>query len=616
MTQRYRIHFLYLFIFLSGVAGLGYEMVWTRVMAISLGHEIASVLAVVSAFFGGLALGSWALDGPVRRSARPGLWYAGLEAVIGLWGLVLLVLIPAGGPWIAGWIGLDPTPFWHWTLSFSAPFLLLLPATMAMGATLPAAERLSTLDLGNPHAVGGLYATNTFGAVAGVVSTTFLLVPSWGYSATGLLLAAFNFACAIGALALSRRGVPRLLREAPRPVVRDDFSPWRLAATLFATGLLGIGYEVVVVRVSSQILENTVYSFATVLAVFLLGTAGGAALYQRRALRDGFRGTLSQLLIATSSACLISIFVLWNAPPVYAWIRDGVGTYLAGALTAEFVVASGVLLLPTVLMGATFAHLAQAALRNGLGLGRGLGVNTLGGAIAPVLLVVTFLPATGSTATLTLAAIGYAILAPRTSRTRDWLPLALPAALAGLAFLVLAPTDLVDLGPDERILAHAEGVMASVTVIEDGRHERHLRVNGRFQMGGTSTGYSDRREAHIPLLLHPEPRTALFLGAGTGVTFASAARHPGLEADGVELVPEIVDFMGYFRSARGGAGGDDRLRLHVADARRFVQASPDQYDVIVADLFHPSRDGAGSLYTLEHFEAIRGRLAAGGLFMQ
>jgi spermidine synthase len=267
-------------------------------------------------------------------------------------------------------------------------------------------------------------------------------------------------------------------------------------------------------------------------------------------------------------------------------------------------------------MGATFSHLAQAAVRNGLGLGRALGVNTLGGAIASALFGVTLLPAMGSTATLTLAAVGYALLAPRPIRARNWVPLAVPATLAGLALLVLAPTSLVDLGPGERILAHAEGVMASVTVIEDGRHDRHLRVNGRFQMGGTSTVYSDRREAHIPLLLHPEPKTALFLGTSTGVTFAGAARHPGLQADGVELVPEVVDLMGYFRSADDGSGGDGRLRVHVADARRFVQASRDAYDVIVADLFHPSRDGSGSLYTLEHFDAIRRRLAPGGLFMQ
>jgi spermidine synthase len=38
--------------------------------------------------------------------------------------------------------------------------------------------------------------------------------------------------------------------------------------------------------------------------------------------------------------------------------------------------------------------------------------------------------------------------------------------------------------------------------------------------------------------------------------------------------------------------------------------------VIVADLFHPARDGAGSFYTLEHFRVIRALLSPGGGFYQ
>lgn len=56
-------------LFLSGVAGLGYEILWTRLLSASLGHEIISALAVISAYFSGLALGAWLLDDTVYRSA-------------------------------------------------------------------------------------------------------------------------------------------------------------------------------------------------------------------------------------------------------------------------------------------------------------------------------------------------------------------------------------------------------------------------------------------------------------------------------------------------------------------------------------------------------------------
>ena len=58
MPQGLRIRSLYLFIFLSGIAGLGYEIVWTRMFSLALGHEIVAVLAVVAAFFSGLGLGA------------------------------------------------------------------------------------------------------------------------------------------------------------------------------------------------------------------------------------------------------------------------------------------------------------------------------------------------------------------------------------------------------------------------------------------------------------------------------------------------------------------------------------------------------------------------------
>lgn len=105
----------------------------------------------------------------------------------------------------------------------------------------------------------------------------------------------------------------------------------------------------------------------------------------------------------------------------------------------------------------------------------------------------------------------------------------------------------------------------------------------------------------------------MFLGLGTAITFAAAGAHPDLNADGVELVPEILRALHHFEPYNKLRPG---LQLRLADARRFVRMSREPYDVIVADLFHPARDGAGALYTLDHFQAIRERLAPGGIFCQ
>lgn len=610
---RFHLAALYTLIFLSGFAGLGYEMVWTRLFAVGLGHEMPAVLAVVAAFFSGLALGAWSLDRRVSSSRAPGRWYASLEIIIGAWAVVLVWLIPSANFWAARLMGVSPSPLHHWTVAFLVPFFFLLPATFAMGATLPAAERLFSRLRQDGWSVGGLYAANTLGAVAGTMLATLVIAPALGFKATLYGLAALNLLCGLGILL----GPARLEEE--RPAVNLALpgapAPAPLAWVLFLTGLLGIGYEVLVVRVLSQVLENTIYSFAGVLSVYLFGTACGAALYQKFAPRKRYRQVLASLLMALSTACFLGIILLWGSPFIYRTVRQGLGGGAWGSVLGEAALAAVVFLLPTVCMGATFSHLAQGARGPEKGLGLALSVNTLGSALAPVLFGVLCLPALGAKATLIILASAYLVPALLWRPDRRW-PALLPLSLAGMVLFIPGPLRLVDLPPGGKVLAHAEGVTAAVTVVQDAGRERFLKVDNHFVMGGTTSYFSDARQALIPLLLHPRPQNALFLGLGTGTTFGAAALFPGLQADGVELIPEIIPLLPLFRRTTGDLLDQQRLKIFTADARRFVNATHSKYDVIVADLFHPARDGAGSLYTVEHFQAIRARLRPGGLFCQ
>ncbi len=158
--------------------------------------------------------------------------------------------------------------------------------------------------------------------------------------------------------------------------------------------------------------------------------------------------------------------------------------------------------------------------------------------------------------------------------------------------------------------------MASVSVVEDADGVARLHINNRQQEGSSATLRVDGRQAWLPLLLHPAPRQALFLGLGTGVTAAAAAEHPALEVDAVELLPEVIAASAHFTARFREGAPNPRLHLLAADARRYVRASDRRHDLIVSDNFHPARSGSGSLYTVEHFQAVRQRLAAGGLFCQ
>jgi spermidine synthase len=242
-------------------------------------------------------------------------------------------------------------------------------------------------------------------------------------------------------------------------------------------------------------------------------------------------------------------------------------------------------------------------------------LNTLGGACAPLLFGVFLLPRIGIHYALMTIPAAYLLCFPR--RRPTYLA-AVGLTTLSVVFVSLGSNQykLLTLDDGETVVSHQEGVMATVSVIKDVRGGLHLKVNNHFQMGGTTSAFSDKRQAYLPLLLHPEPKRALFLGVGTGTTFAAAADLTDLKSEGVELIPEVITAMGHFEKTTGNFAEKKNLRILNADARRYVITTEKKYDVVVADLFHPSRDGAGSLYTQEHFAAIRNLLTKNGLFCQ
>lgn len=596
----------------SGFAGLGYQIVWTQQGALWLGHESAAVLAVVTAFFGGLAVGALAFGPRIDRSARPERWYAACEAMIALWSVVLALLLAPISHWMLDVTGVQPAPAWQWAVAFFGTFIVLLPATAAMGATLPAMERVMARMRREGTCIAPLYACNTFGAVIGVLATAFWLVPEFGLARTAGVCAALNILCAFAALRLASDPVP-----SPQPPGRP--AERGLLALLAVTGLLGIGYEVLVIRVLSQVAEDTVYTFAMLLAVYLVGSALGAAAYQRWCTGTG-RGASDpdklrdRLLCLQAATCLLGTLSLWGAENAKHLVLQGLGASMASALASEAALALAAFGPPTFVMGALFSHLSTQARAAHNSFGRSLGFNTAGAAVAPLLFGVLLVPALGPKSALLLVAGGYLAL----SLPRAWLtPVFWGTAGAVLALAAWAPPlAFIDVPEGGRVVSYREGAMAAVSVVEDADGVARLRINNRQQEGSSATLLADARQALLPLLLHPAPQRALFLGLGTGMTASSAAEDATLQVDAVELLPEVIAASEHFTSAFANGAPNPRLHLMAADARRFVRTTGQRYDVIVSDNFHPARSGSGALYTVEHFQAVRGRLTDQGVFCQ
>jgi spermidine synthase len=584
----------------SGFAGLGYEIVWMRQLSLVLGTEMMAVLGGIAGFFGGLALGAFALDGPIRRAQSPCAVYAVLEAVIGLWGLINIWLLPVAGRALSPLLGTEPAPALLWLASFALPTLVLLPATMAMGGTLTALERVTRKARGNARVSAGVYGANTAGAVAGTLLSTFVLIPALGFSGTLLCLAGVNFLCAAGALLIG----PASDRTSAdggggRP---KKIGELRLIITLFATGLLGIAFEVLIVRLAAQVMQDTVYTFAGLLSAYLLGIAAGGLIWQWAG-RNVRNESLGWLLAGTALACLTTAFLT----PAIAGIAE---TAVNAGMAGELAVATALFLVPSTAMGALFGLLAQRVRDQRGSLGWAVGVNSVGAAMAPLVTAQILIPAFGVWAALIPVALGYLVLLPLRRMALAW---SAAPAIAALVLWMRPTPSLIKVPPGGTLLALREGPMATASVVDDAADIRYLEVNGHFRMGGTSSTRSDHRQAMLPLLLHPAPHRVLFLGVGTGATLVGGSQMPGVAVHGVELSQEVVDLLPWFANP---ATAGPAPRVTVADARRYVITEAEPYDVIVADLFHPALDGSGALYTTEHFEAVKKRLAPGGVFCQ
>jgi spermidine synthase len=175
----------------------------------------------------------------------------------------------------------------------------------------------------------------------------------------------------------------------------------------------------------------------------------------------------------------------------------------------------------------------------------------------------------------------------------------------------------VILGARQRVVAIDEGEGATVSVIQDKFGVRFLKVNSRYTLGASAGAEVHRSQGELALALHGAPRNVAFIGVATGMSVSSILSHPGIEhVEAMELLPGVLRLAQAFRGENGGVLEDPRVRTRLADGRNHLFGSALRFDAIVGDLFVPWHAGTGYLYTVEHFETVRARLAEGGVFAQ
>ncbi len=665
----------------SGVSGLIYEVSWVRSLELVFGTTTFAIATVLAAFMGGLAGGSYLMGRwlPRFRRFHPLAVYAGLECLIALSAAVI--------PWALN--ALVPLYQWAWQtthasfvgfsiLRLALSALVLLVPTLLMGATLPVASEFVSRDpaLGRQR-IGLLYSFNTLGAVLGCLGAGLFLFPQLGLAATQWVAMACNLLAAAGALVVARR--TRSWRSASVEHAESgeadqsdlaNSTAARILVLLYAgSGLVAMLYEVAWSRVLVLIIGSSTYAYTIMLGTFLLGLALGAGIVtklMRRVSRPLLAAGCAQVLVGL--ATLGSLFLVEELPYLYLKAYEAMAPTPRGLLSVQFLLASALMVVPTLGLGAMFPITMHGLQTTGARAGRVVGwayaLNTVGAIAGSVLAGFVLLPRLGTQHTMQvgialnflLAAVAWLSAPAVPAFCQRWRgAVALLGLLVGGNLVFAVPPwspavlssgifryvrDFVGLDRDQfrerarqmagDLLMFDEGLTCTVTVTRTPEAVT-LMVNAKPD-ASTPSGLGNPLDTNappalldlptqillgqLPMLVAPRAEQVLVVGLGSGLTVGSVLTHPVKHVDCIELEDAVVRGSRFFEDYNFKPLEDPRTRIVVNDARNHLLVTDNTYDVIISEPSNPWIPGAANLFTRQAFELSRRKLRADGVFCQ
>ena len=645
----------------TGTSGLVYEVTWERMLAVLLGSHAEATAAVLAFFLGGLAVG-YSLFGKlslrlVATDSEGGprrllLGYGAVEATIGLYALAFLPLfriaqaISLRGP-------VQPGLAFAWDAMLAAA--LVLPGSALMGATIPMLTQALSRGVGDAtktHAA--IYGANTLGAFAGALAASYALIPAWGMVGTLRAMAVINLSAGIGFALLGWLQRP-LESAAPQAPARAPLRLGPYASAAFLLGAAMMTLQTALIRVGSLALGASLFTFATVVAVFVLCIALGSLAV----------GALTRVPALLLPACAWLLFALVLAlygvvedAPYYAhMLRALFRDQVQGFLPYHVAVLAGLLVVvgPAIaLSGATLPLLFDRLRREygelGDAAGRLYGWNTAGSLVGALfggyaLFYWLDLHHVYRLAVAALAVAAALLTPPLRVGARPLRPIW--AAIPALALLALLPpwsqerlsvgafrmrqkTPATFAGPAaftaeqwtrSRIVSADDDPTANIVVREmrgdDGSWSRSLFTNGKSDSSVTGDRITTTLLALVPAWLARHAERIFVIGYGTGVTASELAQlEEAREVIVAEISPAVAAAAPLFDASNGGASQNPKIRIVRGDAYRVLLRSPGRFDVITSEPSNPWVNGVEMLYSVEFLRAAKSRLAPGGVFCQ
>ncbi len=612
--------------FVSGLTALVYEILWLKELRLLFGASSYAVATTLAAFFLGLGFGGEYWGKKNAAHVNPLLLYGLLELGVAFSALgyfLILDLYSALYTPLFSKFGNNRTLFT--LIKFAMSLCLLFPPAFFMGGTLPTISQYvvknnSKLGLN----VSLLYAVNTFGAVFGACLAGFFLPKLLGFNNSYWLAISISILIAIIAITIAFRTKPATQKTTKAQL---KFVDTRLQIIAFISGFLTLALQVLWNRMFAQVLQNSVYTFALILIVFLFCLALGSLL-ANRLMRYCQNQQLILFFMLFFGAFLVLIspfaFVYWTDNLHYLGANKGWLAYLLEIASVTLVILG----IPLIFLGTVFPLLIKLGenpeASRGFLIGRLAAINTLGAITGSLVAGFVILEYIGLWGGIRLMAVMYFLtawfsLSQASPQRPRWFYLPALGILLSVSILDTGKIPVVKIDPvveNESLLEYWEGSSGTVAVIRK-KEQLKIKLNNHYTLGGTGSYQLEQREAVLPISVHPQPKSVYHIGLGTGISAGGTLTLPIRRLVVTEINANVITASEkYFGEFLNGLFFDPRVQIVEEDGRNYLRGTNEHFDVIISDLFIPWKAGVGSLYSREHYQIILDRLNHQGLFMQ
>ena len=582
------MNFIWAFILaiLSGAAALAYETLWNRVFANIFGVSVFNSTLVIVVFFVALSLGAASIRLWSLLQKSPWLSYALLELAIALTMLPTL---------FAACYNLYPLFESSFFGTETSVKIVVVGAfvgipTFFMGGTLLALiEAIRNIQFKGKVSV--LYGGNTLGGVVGIISVTFYAIYSFGVSGTLQQVMALSVLLGISAFILhifSKRDINRYTSlENVHREDKDHIEKTILYTLAGMSGLVVIGFEVVMLHACAQVGHNSSWSFGIIL-IQVIAILGFAALISSFGRYSRKKTLLFIVPLIAGTLCVFPL-LFYKATNGLKMISISTGrleVYLTYMLIVGLVSAGPVLFT----CGLIFPWLLDQAKnyeKKGIKIiGWLLSINALCAVIGALLVQFVLLPRFGIWRSCVLLGVVplvvWILMMTKMKRgSSTWCAWVWGAVICACFVMFLSITiPHVRLGDDATLINLKVGPSGVVCVKQLRGKNIIMTVNNNFTLSSGKYPQWNRLMSHIPLLMHENPRDIAYIGLATGMTASGAQEHDAVESiTVVEMNPLVIDAsLEYFGPLSNYFYKDPRVTIVQDDGVHYFGTAKERYD--------------------------------------